>query len=98
MLHSEDPLLLESRTVVFAGENVANLRNPTPEDIGSGFYELEAHAWAITTLDAVGSGQKTMTLPGGYLVWNKAWPQESIGKNVTDAIESFLLKEELLHE
>jgi hypothetical protein len=88
----------ESRAVVFAGESVANLRNPTSEDLTAAFYDLEAHAWVITILDAVGSGQKTLTLPGGYLVWNKAWPPESISKNVNDTVESFLTKEELIHE
>ncbi|MGA3160996.1 MAG: hypothetical protein ABSC77_07245 [Terracidiphilus sp.] len=87
----------ESRAVVFAGINVAYLRNPAPDEADEGLYELEAHALSITTLDSVGSGQKTMTLPGGYLVWNKTWPPESINKNVIDAIEGFLLTEELLH-
>jgi hypothetical protein len=39
-----------------------------------------------------------LTLPDAYLIWNKAWPQDGISKKVDEAIESFLLKEELLHE
>jgi hypothetical protein len=49
-------------------------------------------------MDAFATGQKTLTLPGGYLIWNKAWPTDGISKKVDDAIESFVLKEELLHE
>jgi hypothetical protein len=88
----------EGRAIIFAGENVADLRNPIPEDVGAGFYDLENHAWIITVLDAYATRQKTMTLPGGYLVLNTAWPPAELNKNVSDAIEGFLLKEELLHE
>jgi hypothetical protein len=88
----------ESRAVMFAGENVINLRNPLPDDVGAPFFDLENRALVIMALDAVGSGQKTLTLPDAYLIWNKAWPQDGISKKVDEAIESFLLKEELLHE
>jgi hypothetical protein len=88
----------ESRAIVFAGENVAILRNPSQDDAGAGFYDISVRAMEITTLDAVASGQKTMTLPGGYLVWNKVWAADEISKKVNEAIESYLLKEELLHE
>jgi hypothetical protein len=39
-----------------------------------------------------------LTFPGSYLIWNKAWPTDGISKKVDDVIESFILKEELLHE
>jgi len=88
----------ESRAVMFAGEDVADLRNPLPEDVNAPFFDQEEHALGITAMDAFATGQKTLTLPGGYLIWNKAWPTDGISKKVDDAIESFVLKEELLHE
>jgi hypothetical protein len=88
----------ESRAFVFAGENIANLRIPLPEGLDAGIYDLESRAWTTTTLDAVGSRQKTMTLPGAYLVWNSAWTPAEINKNVSGAIEGFLSKEEILHK
>lgn len=88
----------EGRAIIFAGENIANLRIPEPEDVGAGFYDLEYHAWIITVLDAFANRQKTMTLPGGYLILNSAWPPADMNKKVDEAIESFILKEELLHE
>jgi hypothetical protein len=87
----------QGRAIIFAGENVANLRNPEPEDVGAGLFDLENHAWTITVLDAFASRQKTMTLPGGYLVLNSALPQADMNKNVADALNGFLNKEELLH-
>jgi hypothetical protein len=88
----------ESRAIVFAGENIANLRIPLPEGLDAGIYDLENRAWTTTTLDAVGSRQKTMTLPGAYLLWNLTWTPADINKNVGDAIEGFLTNEELLHK
>jgi len=88
----------EGRAIVFAGENVANLRNPLPEGVGAGIYGLENRAWATTLLDTFASKQKTLTLPGGYLIWNSAWTQDEVNKKVGDAIEHFLLNEELFHE
>jgi hypothetical protein len=87
----------ETRALVFAGENIANLRNPLPEGVGAGIYDLETRAWVTTVLDSFVSKQKTLTLPGGYLVMNAAWPQADINQKVSDTIDSFLSNEELLH-
>jgi hypothetical protein len=87
----------ETRALVFAGENIANLRNPLPQGVGIGIFELENRAWVSIVMDAFGTNQKTLTLPGGYLTMNAAWPPADISKNVEDAIESFLSNEELLH-
>jgi len=88
----------EGRAIVFAGENIANLRNPAPEDVNAGFYDLENYAWQITVLDAFANKQKTLTLPGGYLVFNTTWQPADRKQKVGEAIDSFLLNEELLHE
>ena len=50
-----------------------------------------------TILDAVITGQKTLTTPGGYLVWNVAWPAAEYNQRMGDAVTSFLTTEELLH-
>lgn len=88
----------ETRALVFAGENIANLRNPLPQGAGAGIYDLENRAWVTTILDSFASKQKTLTLPGGYLVMNSAWPPADINQKVDDAIQSFLGSEELLHQ
>ena len=88
----------ETRALVFAGENIANLRNPLPEGAGAGIFDLENRAWVTTILDSFASKQKTLTLPGGYLVMNAAWPPADINQKVADSIEAFLSNEELLHQ
>jgi len=86
-----------TRAYVFAGENVANLRKPLPGAADAGLFDLENRAWVSTILDAVITGQKTLTTPGGYLVWNVAWPAAEYNQRMGDAVTSFLTTEELLH-
>ncbi|MGA2834911.1 MAG: hypothetical protein ABSE55_17760 [Terracidiphilus sp.] len=88
----------ETRALVFAGENIANLRNPLPQGAGAGIFDLENRAWVTVVLDSFASKQKTLTLPGGYLAMNAVWPPADINQKVEDAIESFLSNEELLHQ
>jgi hypothetical protein len=86
----------ETRAIVFAGENIANLRNPLPGAAGVPLFLLDNRAWVTTILDTVASKQKTLTLPGGYLIWDSAWPQADANRKVEDAVTSFLESEELL--
>jgi hypothetical protein len=88
----------QTRALLFAGENIANLRTPLPGAAGVGFFDLETRAWTTTVLDAFANKQKTMTLPGGYVVMNSAWPPAELNDNVGNAIEQYLSKEELLHQ
>jgi hypothetical protein len=86
-----------TRAYVFAGEDVANLRTPLPGAAGAGLYDLENRAWVTTVMNAVASGQKTLTLPGGYLIWDSSWPPAESNGKLDDAIKGFLKTEELLH-
>ncbi len=86
----------DTRATVFAGENVANLRTPIPGAAEAPLFLLDDRAWVTTILDTVASKQKTMTLPGGYLIWNSAWPQADSNQKVEDAVTGFLTNEELL--
>jgi hypothetical protein len=87
----------EGRAIMFTGDNIASLRNPEPDDLGAGLYDLETHAWMITVLETYAYRQKTLTLPGGYLIFNSAWTPAEMNKNVGDTIDGFLINAELLH-
>jgi len=45
---------------------------------------------AIHNRTAARTTSKTLTLPGGYLVWNSAWPDADRNKMVDEAISKFL--------
>jgi len=79
-----------TRAISHIGTHIADVRDPQMHAAEANTYELEYQAWLTTVLSVVASGQKTLTLSGGYLVWNSAWPAADRGKMVADGIASFL--------
>ena len=85
-----------TRAMVHIGEHIADVRTPPADGPLASLYEMEFQAWAITVLNAVSSGQKTLTLPGGYLVSDRSWAIADQSKSTEVAITRFLTSEELL--
>jgi len=85
-----------ARAMVHIGEHIADVRTPPAGGPLASLYDKEFQAWAVTVLDVVGSRQNTLTLPGGYLVWNGSWATADQGKLSEGAITRFLTDEELL--
>ncbi len=84
------------RAVAHMGQHVADLRDPEKGFEDAGIYELEFRGWSATSLSIVAWGQKVLTLPGGYVLWNAAWPASDKSANVTESIKGYLGTEELL--
>jgi hypothetical protein len=84
------------RALVHMGEHVADLRKPTADAPLDTLYDMEYQGWAITVLEAVGSRQRTLTLPGGYMLWNDLWPVADKQKLLERSIQDYLLKVEFL--
>jgi hypothetical protein len=85
----------ETRTIVFAGEDVANLRAPIKGYDRAPLFYLANRALITTILDAVATKQKTLTMPGGYLIWNTAWPPAEGDRKLGDAVTGFITSEGL---
>jgi hypothetical protein len=73
------------------GTHIADIRGSPPNAAGTNLYEAEYHAWQTTVLSAVGIHRNTLTLSGGYLVWNSAWPAADRSKMVDETIAKFLV-------
>ena len=76
------------------GEHIADLRDT--QAAAPTLYNLENRAWVTTALTAIGARQKSLTIPGGYIVWNAKWPPADINKLSSDALSEFLKNEALL--
>ncbi len=85
-----------SKAILHMGQHIVELRNPKPGDENAPLYILESNAWAVTVSGAMASRQKSLTLNGGYVVWDAKWQSSDIGSNFTSAINSFLTNQELL--
>lgn len=76
------------------GEHIADIRDTKASS--ETLYSLENRGWVTTALTAIGARQKSLTIPGGYIIWNAAWPPADINKLSSDALSEFLKNEALL--
>jgi hypothetical protein len=79
-----------TRAITHVGTHIADVREPQSAVVESSPYEIEYRAWQTTVLSSVAAQQKTLTVPGGYLLWNSAWPAAERNKMVDEGITSFL--------
>jgi hypothetical protein len=84
------------RAMTHIGQHIVDTRSANLALVNTSTFDLEFRAWQTTVLDAIASQQKTFTIPGGYLVWNSAWPNTDREKMVNDSITAFLTEWALL--
>ena len=80
------------------GEHVSELRNPSPGNEAAPPYILESDAWVVTTVSAVVDGQKFLSLPGGYVIWDINWPAADRNDNMANALKSYLTNGAILSQ
>ena len=85
-------------SIAYAGTLVADIRNPKEAVSGSDVYTLQYHAWQDAVLTAIGMHVTTLTMPGGYLLWNLNWPPADRDNLLAVALNDYLAKEELLRK
>jgi hypothetical protein len=76
-----------ARAIAHVGTHIADLRDSASSLAA---YALEYRAWQTTVLGAVAFQQKTLTAPGGYLLWNSGWPPAERNKLMGEGITSLL--------
>jgi hypothetical protein len=84
-----------TRGIVHSGTLVAQMRAPLSGTENDGLFELEYRAWATTSFSAVAINQKTLTIYGGHVLWNNAWPVADRTKLLDDELKSALAGEGL---
>ena len=85
-----DPLL---RAIMHVGEHVADARTPLQGDEQANLFAQEYNAWMLTAIASRANRQASLALGGGYLIWNAAWPDADLTKNVDEGITGFLNNE-----
>ncbi len=85
-----------TRAVMHLGEHISELRSPKPGNETAPPYILESDAWVVTTVFAAASGQKYLTLPGGYLIWDADWPVTDRNDKMADVLKDYLVSEAML--
>jgi hypothetical protein len=80
------------------GEHVSELRNPAAGNEAAPAYLLESDAWVVTSVGAAFAGQKYLTLPGGYLIWDGDWSVAERTDKMTSVLKDFLNNEAMLSQ
>lgn len=81
---------------VHIGEHVADIRSPQPDVSLPTLFDKEYRAWVTTTLQTLATGRRTLSVSGGYILWNDAWPQAARTSNLDSAVTDFLRFQEML--
>jgi hypothetical protein len=80
------------RAIYHMGEHVVDMRTPSnPAEVAPPFV-LEYNAWTMAISSAVVSGQKFLTLPGGFMVWDSAWTPEERQTKMDAGVTGYLNK------
>jgi hypothetical protein len=87
-----------TRAVLHMGEHVSELRNPAAGNEAAPAYVLESDAWVVTSVGAAFAGQKYLTLPGGYLIWDGDWSVAERTDKMTSVLKDFLNNEAMLSQ
>jgi hypothetical protein len=82
-----------SRAVIHLGQHVVDLRTPQSGYESAPPYILEYNAWVVTTVTAVSTGQKFLSLPGGYLLWDTSWLAADRNDKMEATLKDFLANE-----
>jgi len=82
-----------ANAIVHLGTHITELRDPAKGNENAPAYVLESDAWVVTAFMALTSGQKYLTMPGGYQVWNADWPPDQRNDKMETVIKDFLTDE-----
>ena len=87
-----------SLALVHLGQHISDLRAAPPGNENPPPYVMESNAWVVASSLAIAEGVHYLTMPGGYLLWDPAWPAESRTDNMKSALDSFLKQEAHLNQ
>jgi hypothetical protein len=85
-----------SIVIIHMGMHIVQLRNQPAGNEQAPQFVNEYNAWAFTLVAVVASGHKTITFPGGNLMWNAAWPEADRSNQFNNALKTFLTNEEMI--
>jgi hypothetical protein len=73
------------------GTHIADIRSTTFGIRNLALYGAEFRAWQTSMLNAASVKAKTLTLPGGYIIYSQSWPNSDLDRNSNGGISGFLL-------
>jgi hypothetical protein len=78
------------RALFHMGEHISDLRTSGADQTPP--YVLEYNAWSMAISSGVVSGDKVLTLPGGFVVWNLKWTDAERTSQMDGGVTGYLNK------
>ncbi len=75
--------------IAHLGEHIADFRTPESTLEGAVLYQYEYRAWITTMLTAMSTGEASIQIPGGYILWSKSANQADLNANTDAALTAF---------
>jgi hypothetical protein len=72
------------------GTHIADVRSASPAISNLIPYGAEFRAWQTSVVNVLAIKAKTLTLPGGYVIYSQSWSNSDLGKNANAGIAGFL--------
>jgi len=72
------------------GTHIADIRSASLGISNLILYGAEFRAWQTSVVNAVAVKAKTLTLPGGFVIYSQSWSNSDLGKNANGGISGFL--------
>jgi hypothetical protein len=72
------------------GTHIADIRSTASGTPNLPLYAVEFRGWQTVVLSTVANRIKTLTLPGGYVIYSQSWSNADLGKNANGGISEFL--------
>lgn len=86
----------ELRSIIHLGQHISDARAPMPGNEDAPFYIVEYNGWSMTVAVAAFNGERHLTMPGGYVLWDPAWPVGERNDTMDKALKDYLAKEAAL--
>ena len=75
-----------SRAAAHEGAEIASERETTV----ASYRTVESQAWQAVLLTTIGEHGKSLTLPGGIVMWNTDWPQADQASKASEALNEYV--------
>ena len=76
--------------MIHTGNHIADIRSAAAGIRDLGLYGAEFRAWQTSVLGAIAIKANTLTLPGGFVIFDRSWPNSDLSKNANGGISGFL--------
>jgi hypothetical protein len=86
----------ELRTIIHLGQHISDVRAPIAGNEDAPLYIVEYNGWSMTVAVAAFNQQKSLTMPGGAVLWDAGWPAGERNDTMDKAIKDYLSKEAAL--